>query len=47
MIQNKQPPELTAVEFRQAYHSLNRLLGKEEDMEAMYDRIFSKFCVGK
>lgn len=47
MIQNKQPPELTAVEFRQAYHSLNRLLGKDEDMEAMYDRIFSKFCVGK
>jgi tRNA modification GTPase len=47
MIQAKQPPELTAVEFRQIYHALNRLLGKEEDMEAMYDRIFSKFCVGK
>ncbi len=47
MIQTHQPPELTAVEFRQSYHALNRLLGKEEDMEAMYDRIFSKFCVGK
>lgn len=47
MIKDHQPPELTAVEFRQSYHSLNRLLGKEEDMEAMYDRIFSKFCVGK
>ena len=47
MIQSNQPPELTAVEFRQSYHALNRILGKEEDMEAMYDRIFSKFCVGK
>ncbi len=47
MIKDHQPPELTAVEFRQSYHALNRLLGKEEDMEAMYDRIFSKFCVGK
>lgn len=47
MIQNHQPPELTAVECRQAYHAVNRILGKEEDMEAMYDRIFSKFCVGK
>lgn len=47
MIQTNKPPELTAVEFRQSYHALNRLLGKEEDMEAMYDRIFSKFCVGK
>lgn len=47
MIQTNQPPELTAVEFRQSYHALNRILGKEEDMEAMYDRIFSKFCVGK
>ncbi|MEZ4846122.1 MAG: tRNA uridine-5-carboxymethylaminomethyl(34) synthesis GTPase MnmE [Bdellovibrionota bacterium] len=47
MIKSKQPPELTAVEFRQIYHALNRILGKEENMEAMYDRIFSKFCVGK
>ena len=47
MIRSKQPPELTAVEFRQIYHALNRILGKEENMEAMYDRIFSKFCVGK
>jgi tRNA modification GTPase len=47
MIKNHQPPELTAVEFRQSYHVLNRMLGKEEDMEAVYDRIFSKFCVGK
>lgn len=47
MIKEESPPELIAVEFRQSYHHLNRLLGKEEDMEAMYDRIFSKFCVGK
>ncbi len=47
MIRDQQPPELTAAEFRGAYHGLNRLLGKEEDMESIYDRIFSKFCVGK
>lgn len=47
MIRDQQPPELTAAEFRGAYHCLNRLLGKEENMESIYDRIFSKFCVGK
>lgn len=47
MLQKKFPPELTAVEFREAYHAVSRMLGKEENMEDVYDRIFSKFCIGK
>lgn len=43
----KSSPELTAVEFREVYQALNRLLGKEDNMEDVYDRIFSKFCIGK
>jgi tRNA modification GTPase len=47
MLEQNEPPELVAVEFRQVFHAFNRLLGKEENLEAVYDRIFSKFCIGK
>ena len=47
LIRDKVSPELASFEFRQSYQSLNKILGKEEDMEEVLDRVFSKFCIGK
>ncbi|MCB1198850.1 MAG: tRNA uridine-5-carboxymethylaminomethyl(34) synthesis GTPase MnmE, partial [Deltaproteobacteria bacterium] len=40
-------PEFIAFEFRQAFEALNRLVGKDDGYEDVYDHIFSTFCIGK
>ncbi|MEZ4705186.1 MAG: tRNA uridine-5-carboxymethylaminomethyl(34) synthesis GTPase MnmE [Bdellovibrionota bacterium] len=40
-------PELIAFELRQGYRALQELLGKDQDMEDVYDKVFSQFCIGK
>lgn len=39
-------PELAGDDLRSALHALEELAGKT-DVEAVFDRIFSRFCVGK
>ena len=39
-------PELTGDDIRAALHALKELAG-ETDIESVFDRIFSRFCVGK
>ena len=39
-------PELAADDIRSALHALKELAG-ETDIESVFDRIFSRFCVGK
>ena len=39
-------PELTGDDLRAALRALSELAG-ESDIEAVFDRIFSRFCVGK
>ena len=39
-------PELTGDDIRSALHALKELSG-EIDIESVFDRIFSRFCVGK
>jgi len=39
-------PELTGDDIRSALHALKELSG-EIDIESIFDRIFSRFCVGK
>jgi len=39
-------PELAGEDIRRAMHALKELAG-EMDIENVFDRIFSKFCVGK
>jgi tRNA modification GTPase len=42
----QQPPELAAVEARQALHHLGRITGETVDAEVL-DAIFARFCIGK
>jgi len=39
-------PELAGADLRQALHSIKELAG-ETDIEAVLDRVFSSFCIGK
>ena len=39
-------PELAGDDIRAALHALKELAG-ETDIESVFDRIFSRFCVGK
>lgn len=40
------PPEIAVSDLREAWHSLGEITGDTAD-EAVIDRIFAKFCVGK
>jgi tRNA modification GTPase len=40
-------PEFIAFEFRQAYRTLSRMIGRDEGIDAILDEIFSRFCIGK
>lgn len=39
-------PELAGADLRQALHAIKELAG-ESDIEAVLDRVFSQFCIGK
>jgi len=39
-------PELAGEDLRAALHAIKELAG-EADIEAVLDRIFSRFCIGK
>ena len=39
-------PELAGADLRQALHAIKELAG-EADIEAVLDRVFSQFCIGK
>jgi tRNA modification GTPase len=41
-----EPPELAAVEAREALHHLGRITGETVDAEVL-DAIFARFCIGK
>ena len=40
------PIECAALDIKQAYSALGEITGETAD-EAVIDRVFSKFCVGK
>lgn len=46
MIALSRAPELAGDDLRQALHGIKELAG-EADIEAVLDRIFSRFCIGK
>jgi len=45
-LQNRAPAELMASDLKQALESLGEIIGRV-DNEAMLDRLFATFCIGK
>lgn len=43
---NRQPPEITAVDLREAIHNLGLIVGRTVSDDVL-DRIFEQFCIGK
>lgn len=46
LAQNEAGPELVAIELRRAVHALREILG-DVGPEALLERIFARFCIGK
>ncbi len=46
MVLFEEPPELLALELREALHQLGEMVGAVHT-EDLLDRIFSRFCIGK
>ncbi len=46
LLQREEPAELVASHLRDGLHSLGKITGKV-DNEAMLDKLFASFCIGK